>query len=530
MAISLATADGVHFLRAYADGRVAADASAVGEIDELWNVAFPFADDRCVLQAAVHQRYVTAHDDGRLTCLATEVNAWELFHLVRVSGGWQFISVHGSFVCAEGGGGGEVRANRQYGGPWETFAPSGLDEPDQPQPGGVLQLRGPVRQYGHSFGDDSGPRLVHGCSDFCALAKHHEDRDTSLRQLDVVAQHRQYIRVCWRINGWKFADAGLSTDPIRDPWFEETFLDYARACHDRGIRLSLTTADMFNWSDSQARQWFRRVAEMSVSVSEHLVWLSAVANEMRGTWPGGESDANIQFGKELLNIWLSVCPHSMTAISDPGSQDRDGMKKLARTAALIHDVRWGVSDAIRRAFNTQYEGFPGVPIVQDEPTGENGNVPPPFGQNVWQPVNDDDDILAIYTTHVYTGQASTYFSDPSLVSREPLEATWGFTNLPRLWREMEIPEDIGQGMLYHGGKSGSPFNVINSHADRADCIEHGHYVLGVISGGSNWRVKSRRSGTVTTWTGKGRQFEGPISAGQVIPAGGPTPTVVRIVG
>jgi hypothetical protein len=132
--ISLRTHDGTHYLRAYGDGRVAADATAVGEVDERWHVLFPFGDDRCCLQAAVHERYMTAHPDGRVTCLATEINAWELFRLVKVDGGWQFLSDHERFLCAEGGGGGDVRANREHGHAWETFTPSKAGAHDRPGP------------------------------------------------------------------------------------------------------------------------------------------------------------------------------------------------------------------------------------------------------------------------------------------------------------------------------------------------------------------------------------------------------------
>jgi hypothetical protein len=197
--------------------------------------------------------------------------------------------------------------------------------------------------------------------------------------------------------------------------------------------------------------------------------------------------------------------------------------------SLIHDVRWYPTDAIRRAFNTIYENFPGHPVCQDEPTGPNGHVPKPFGQNVWQPIDDADDLLAIYTVHVMTGQASTYFGDPSLVSREPLDVGYGLNELPVAWAAMGIPEDIGQGATKPGHHDDAPLQVVNSHAERADSQVVGDYAIGVISGGDNWQVRAGRDGQATAWTGAGVVWEGRVSRGQVLPIGGPTPTVVRIV-
>lgn len=416
---------------------------------------------------------------------------------------------------------------------WEVETGWVEPDPEPIPPGPVRPLVGPARILGRSFGDDSGPRIFHGCSDFGALVKHHEDRDQSLRQLDVVAQYHHYIRVLWRLNGDPWVLNGTTVDPIRDAWFDDVARDYFTACQERDIRLNLTSGDMFNWTNAQAEESFRRVAQIARDVSTDLVWLSAITNEMRGTMPGGESDENIAKMGHLLRVWQSAYPWSLLAGSDPGSQDKAGMIKLAPSpanVALIHDVRWQVPDALRRAFNTAYENDPGKPIVQDEPTGENGEVPYPIGQRVYQPVNDEDDIFAIYTMHVLTGQASTYFSDPSLISREPLETTWGFTNLPRLWREMGIPEDVGQGTL-SPGHSGTAFLRVNgSHASRADSMIRGKFGIGVISGswdGQPWRVPAGYDGDYSVWYGGGRFWEGRLSAGAAVPTRGDfTPTVV----
>jgi hypothetical protein len=556
---TLQTQDGTHYLTAELNGDVVADRTTQ-DAWQWWTVEpDPNGDPSvCGLKSA-HGKYLSAYPPeycaqlglpiASVKATATYLDAWERWQVARDGGVVRLKSMHtGLWLSPQNvppsphGGGGAVLVNGPAPGGWETLVPSnmaafggsapGPGPGPTPPPGEVRPLLGQVRIHGRSFADASGPRLLHGCSDFGALAKMHEDRDRMLRQLDVVASHQQYIRVFWRLNGGFWTDSGVTVDPIRDPWFDEVCLDYLTACWERGIKVNLTSGDFYNWTDTQAEDSFRRVAQIARSVSPELVWLSAVANEMRGTMPGGESDENVAKMSHYLTTWAATYPWALLAGSDPGSQDRDGMARLApppSNVALIHDVRWSGEDAIRRCFNTAYEGYSGKPIVQDEPTGENGNVPRPFGQLVYQPTQDPHYILAIYTMQVLTGQAATYFSDPSLASREPLETTWGFTGLLPLWRAMEIPEGIGQGLLKPGHHGDAPLQVINSHASRADSMVLGGYSLGIISGGSGWQVRAGRSGLATAYTAAGVVWEGVVSPGQVFPIAGPTPTIVRIV-
>lgn len=410
-----------------------------------------------------------------------------------------------------------------------------------PAPGGpVRPIRGYTRTFGRSFGDDSGPRILHGGSWFPALVIAHQDFDAFRRQLDRTVPYWQYHRWLWRLNGWKWTESGLTIDPIRDPWFEETLRTALLEAKARGLRVNLSSGDMNDWSDSQAEHWFRRVAEIARDVDEQTVWLHAITNEMAGTWRPGETDANVARGADLLRIVTGIYPWNHHAVSDPESRDKAGMQRITpapATAALIHDLRWmsdhdrDISHAIRRAFNTMYENYPGRPIVQDEPAGPNGTFTGPYSHLVYQPFERPADLFPLYTMHVLTGQASTYFSDPALLSRQPLDSTWGAKELPTLWRAMAIPENIGQGALTPGHKSDAPIRI-GSGADRCDSViaPGGTVAFGIVHGGRDWNVPSGWDAEATFFRADGSVTAKTVRAGETLlhTVGTHDPVVVRL--
>lgn len=405
-----------------------------------------------------------------------------------------------------------------------------VDDPGptpEPGPSVVRLIEGEARAVGRSFGDATGARRLHGCSDFCALAKFNEDRDTYLRNLDVTARWQQYTRLGFRCNGWVFTPRGLDIDPIRHGWFESALRGVLDAHRDRGLKVSLSSFDMNGWTDQQAMDTFRRVAQI-VSEFGDTVWLSAVTNEMEGTWEPGEVAENIARGHELMAAYRAIYPRGLHAISDPRDRDKAGMQRLAVTAALIHQFGTPIDVGMRRTFNDINENNPDVPVVADEPRGPNG----PGGGDVTNPVESPDELFGLYTMQQIVGEASTYFNNPGAASRLPLDSTWGFKELPRLWRDLEIPEDFGQGQLC-AGQHNTLLEVTDSHASRADGMRLGDYGLGGISGqwdGRPWAVRVAYDATWSTWYADGKAWEGRLSRGQVIPTPrGFTPAIVRAI-
>ncbi len=70
-------------------------------------------------------KYVCAEGGGGRELVANRdvIGSWETFRMVDVGGGgFAFQAKNGQYVCAEAGGGRELVANRDQIGPWETFS------------------------------------------------------------------------------------------------------------------------------------------------------------------------------------------------------------------------------------------------------------------------------------------------------------------------------------------------------------------------------------------------------------------------
>lgn len=69
--------------------------------------------------------WLSAQQNGKLYANRTKVQGWESFELyIQSDGRFSLKTDHGKFVCAEGGGGREVIADRSAANAWESFLPS----------------------------------------------------------------------------------------------------------------------------------------------------------------------------------------------------------------------------------------------------------------------------------------------------------------------------------------------------------------------------------------------------------------------
>jgi hypothetical protein len=80
---------------------------------------------RAALQA-VNGQFVYAEPGGRVVAAGPAIGGWEPFTIELFSFSW-WRSAHGRFLCAEGGGGRELVANRDIPDTWERFRFHHLD-------------------------------------------------------------------------------------------------------------------------------------------------------------------------------------------------------------------------------------------------------------------------------------------------------------------------------------------------------------------------------------------------------------------
>lgn len=544
---TLRTQDNIHYLTAELNDDVNATRDEAFAWQE-WDVLpDPFGDPSVRLLRSCHGKYLSAYSPeycaelglppNTVRASAQYADVWERWRCAKDGVYMRFQSVAwGLWLSPQNvppsplAGGGEVLCNGPEPSGWETFLPSNMAAFGNvaPPQQGVRKIEGQASVYGRSFGDRNGPCLFHGCSDFVAMAKANEDFDNYQQNLDTTALYQKYTRIGWRCNGWRpWVERGLTVDPYRHPWWESALRKVLGAHRDRGVKVSISSFDMNNWTDQQCEDAFRRTAQICAEYGDTVIF-SAITNEMAGTWDPGETPEHIARARELMAMWVSIYPGGLQALSDPQDRSKEGMRKLAWTMAMTH--QWGrpIDTGLRRCFNDMFENYPGFPIDQNEPRGPNG----PGGGDVTEPIEQPDEIFALYTMHVLTGQASTYFNGPGAATRAPLDSTWGFKELPKLWRDLEIPEDIGQGMLCAGHRR-TFMDVHGSHASRADGVRHGAYGLGEISGvedGHPWAVRACLDATWSTWYADGKAWEGRLAAGAVIPTPrGFTPAVIRSI-
>jgi hypothetical protein len=114
--LRLATADvgdHLHGPSLYADGTGIGDESIFERIE--------FGENRIALRSLLLGGYLQAHPDG-IVLVNPAIGDWETFTEIR----WpddriSLKTAHGTFVCAESGGGRHVVTNRTAAGDWEKF-------------------------------------------------------------------------------------------------------------------------------------------------------------------------------------------------------------------------------------------------------------------------------------------------------------------------------------------------------------------------------------------------------------------------
>lgn len=339
-----------------------------------------------------------------------------------------------------------------------------------PAPGPIVPvarpLIGPLKVQDRLFRDDAGFRRVTFCSWFPALCILRDNPNEFYRQLDAIsAAGYQGFRTFLAVGGWSDFWDGREVVPIRfQKWYYtgnmlrtdrlgavlEAWPDYdnllrtmLKACRQRGLRLHVTTGDMQIIAAEADKELdlHRRLARICAEEGGlEVIAVAEVTNEFPINRSGSDgADSIAQMGR-VIQIWEQTIPGILTMQGAiPQNEEPDSLSKASTHGDLCatHTTRSPFETALKRTFGLvywegNYRAFP-KPFWQGEPAGP--------GSDSYQALNDPASLVALYGMHALTGQASVFFNGPSVRSREPLESTWGFRELPKLL--MILPEDIG---------------------------------------------------------------------------------------
>jgi hypothetical protein len=397
----------------------------------------------------------------------------------------------------------------------------GKIDPSQPVPVGNRKLQGQMRVVSSgsrvTFGDDTGPRTVNFLHWFPALNIYKYQRDEAQETLNkITSAGWQGVRILTAVGYWDafWHDREVAPTTFRtrdgreiEGWrdYDQILEQFLRECQARGLKVELSAGDLQGvFPSNDEREGDRhallthcdRVANVVNRVGQDVVALYEVCNE---AWQNGVPDR--RFASELALRFKRHCPNVLTALSDSSmTEEPEGLIEWSQGADVVtlHGTRDRHS-AARRAFNVLYEKPEEIrskPVWQGEPTGPDGGHPLPA---VYLPIDDPNILFSIYAVHLMTGQGSVFINGPGLRHWRPIDSTWGFYELPRLFSEI-FPEDIGLWpRVLHGNRGDAPITA-ESFADRGDGPErvdmafNDSRVVCVVHGGNgSWRVRLRRS-------------------------------------
>lgn len=446
MTISLKTHDGVHFLCAEIDGRVVADRTAVGEWEQ-WTVVT--VRPGVIGLRSAHGRFLSAQPDGAVTADREHLNVWEEWAVdLTPDGGVALKGAHGWYLVAEEGGGGEVRANREGLGPWETFTPSG---PLGVAPAPLRRVVGRLRlDQRHAFRDDVGclnPTYAHSGDLFSVFVR---DAARALGELDAVAAAGYHgLRVwitlgcgpntahgCHPSDYWYRREVGPDVTP--DYW------GHLRAFRDalvaRGLRLVASQGDLSQLRDRRA--FMERLAALDTE-SPFLDFVDG-GNEM---WQNGEPDpAKLA---QFVRWYADAGGQALKTLTDaplygpdapPPPQQFDTWSIPPADLFDVHSFRGGNSwDKRRHIWGYTYPGH-GAPAKKNGINSE----PPGGGARVSAIENAhemDDEAVALLALASHLGrQAFVWFSGEGVILDAGLRTEPGFAAVPRA--VALLPEDV----------------------------------------------------------------------------------------
>lgn len=463
-------------------GEVLANRTAAGPW-ETWTV-HTYDDGRVSLQA--HDgHFLTAELDDTVRARALESGDWERFTYEVRDVGVAFLSHHGKYLCAEGGGGREVIANRVPGptvpGEWEFFASSAEWWTPAP-PANPNRLAGALTRAARVIGDASGPRIVMAChfmEGFSAYCHGKTIGGLDVRtQLEIIAEEYGVVRNLdvlgyWDANRPGDADEweawrGREVTPIpfiansgaeipATPAYWDRKREYVTMLYELGLKIFDDRGDMNSWDEDEKIDHMFRNGEFYASLPfgrEVLAGLWAIneawqnggddrellqrmidAFETGAGWlpairglssPGGSSDPDaLEACDPPMTSWEAEMPDSFVYWSaSPATAITCHGNRGDHTHIVEHYFGYGYDETIRKT---------GQPVVNTEPVGGGDGVS--VGQ-----VNDPELLCALTAAALLGGQAWTFMSGNGVFWNGPIHEMPGFIEVARL--PTFLPTDI----------------------------------------------------------------------------------------
>lgn len=336
--------------------------------------------------------------------------------------------------------------------------------PPGPSPGVQRPLIGSLRVENKLFRDDSGYRRVLFCSWFPALRILRDNPAEFNRQLDaIVAAGYQGVRVFLAVGGWMgfwdnrevapitftkwyYTGMHLRTERYGDtiqawPDYDNLLRELCRAFRARNLRLHVTCGDMqvICPDANQEIELHRRFATILSQEGEaNVVALYETTNEYPLNRYGADSAASREQMGRVIGAVKAILPNVICAQGAGLSEEPNILFQSSEYGEVCaqHTTRDPFSSCLKRTFGLIYwEGdyrfFP-KPFWQGEPAGP--------GDDSYQRQDNPANLVALYSMHALTGQASNWFQGAGVRSFIPLESEWGFNLMPTILSV--LPEDI----------------------------------------------------------------------------------------
>jgi hypothetical protein len=307
--------------------------------------------------------------------------------------------------------------------------------------------------------------------------------------------------------------------------YDEQLRGFLGAVQARGLRVSLTSGDMqILFVRGGQLEHFERVARIAAEFGE-TVAIFELWNE--GAQNGGDPDTGASYIRALRPILPRALFINSAALSDEPA-DLLAWSQGADIVA-VHGRRTPLDEALQRAFGLASRAAPETrhkPYAQTEPVGPDA----PGDTEVYlelpehrEDARDPRWLWGVHAMHVMTGQATFFFSGPSVRWRRPLGDVWGFAELPVLLAEM--PRDVGQwGTITHAGREDAVIRARALHDRRGvgpariDQVTDGRRVAALIYGGAGvWRPFAGRAFRYRVLDHTGVIAHGRAGAGEDLP-------------